>query len=212
MSFSTDVKSELEKYDRLKKVSRSSEKNFLRDMFLEAGTISDPNKDYRLDIVLHDKAASDRVLKMLNGFGLHAKLAGRRGAFVVYLKESEDIADFLGIIGAHNAMMDYENVIILKDVNNRVNREMNCENANIEKILDASFKQIENINIIKNSMGLEKLSPKLRETAFLRLENPSSSMEDLCMMFKERVSKPRLYHRFRKIEEIAGEVIKKRKK
>jgi len=206
------VKNEIEKYNRLKKVSRSSEKNFLRNMFLEMGTISDPNKDYRLDIVMHNEDLADRVLKIMTQFDLNAKLARRRGAFVVYLKESEDIASFLGLIGAHKAMMEYENVIILKNVNNRVNREMNCETANIEKIVDAALKQAENINIIKDSGQFHKLSPKLKETALLRLGNPSSSMEELCGLFSESVSKTGLYHRFRKIDEIAKNIIGSNKK
>jgi DNA-binding protein WhiA len=138
--------------------------------------------------------------------GIEAKVSSRKNWFVVYIKESEQIVSFLNIIGAHHALLDFENVRIIKGMRNRVNRLVNCDTANLKKAVNASLKQIENIKLIDGSIGLEKLPARLREVAYLRIENPDISLKELGEMLTPPVGKSGVNHRLRKIEEIAKNI------
>ncbi len=176
---------------------------YLRGVFLGAGTISDPEKAYHLEIVCNSEALSYDVKKLINSFGLHSKSVVRKNSHVVYLKEAEQIIDFLNILGAHGRLLDFENVRIVKEMRNKTNRINNCDSANLDKTINASVRQIENIKLIDQARGLSSLPEKLQEAARLRLENPESSLVELSELMDPPIGKSGINHRFKRIEEIA---------
>ena len=181
-------------------------KAYLRGAFLGGGSINNPEGTYHLEIITNDETLAKELCRIMNGFNLGAKISPRKNWFVVYLKESEHIADFLIIIGAHSALLEFENVRVFKDMRNQVNRLVNCETANLNKTVDASVRQVENIKIIQGAIGLAKLDNPLREIAELRLQHTDVSLKELGEMMAPRVGKSGVNHRMRKIENIAGRI------
>lgn len=177
---------------------------YLRGAFLGGGSINNPEGTYHLEIITNDETYALELCKLLNSFQLGGKISPRKNWFVVYLKESEHIAEFLTIIGAHAALLEFENVRVLKDMRNQVNRLVNCETANLNKTVDAAVRQVENIRIIEAAMGLDKLDKPLRQIAELRLQHPEISLKELGELLAPKVGKSGVNHRMRKIEEIAG--------
>ncbi len=181
-------------------------KAYLRGVFLGAGTISDPEKAYHLEIVCNSEILSNDVKKLINSFGLHSKSVVRKNSYVVYLKEAEQIIDFLNILGAHGQLLDFENVRIIKEMRNKTNRINNCDSANLDKTINASIRQVENIKLIDRTRGISSLPEKLQEAARLRLENPEASLLELSQMMDPPIGKSGINHRFKKIEEIAEKI------
>lgn len=181
-------------------------KAFLRGVFLAIGSISDPHKSYHLEMVCCNNEKALRIQKMMIFFNLDAKIVLRKNHYVVYLKEGSQICDFLSVIGAFQAMLELENVRILKDMRNTVNRKVNCETANIGKTVNAALRQIEDIELIKEKNELINLPDQLKEIAILRLENPDSSLKDLGTLLDPPVGKSGVNHRLRKISLIAEEL------
>lgn len=179
---------------------------YLRGVFLGAGTISDPEKAYHLEIVCKSEILCNDVKKQINSFGLHAKSVKRKSNHVVYMKEAEQIIDFLNILGAHSHLLDFENIRIIKELRNKTNRINNCDNANLDKTINASLRQVQDIRLIGQARGLSSLSVKLQEAAKIRLENPESSLAELAEMMNPPIGKSGLNHRFKKIEEIAERI------
>lgn len=176
---------------------------FLRGVFIAAGSVTDPEKEYHLELALPDSGYSSFVRGIMGAFGYDVKEVLRKGNHVLYLKEGSQISDFLSIIQTVKAMMAFENIRIVKELRNTVNRQVNCETANIDRTVTASQKQREDIRCIMAHMGLEKLSPGLREAAELRLENPDASLKELAAMIGGGISRSGVNHRFRRISEIA---------
>jgi DNA-binding protein WhiA len=143
---------------------------------------------------------------MMNHFGLNARTTKRRNGYIVYLKEAERIADFLQLIGATNAMLKFEDIRIVRDMRNSVNRLVNCENANINKTVAAAERQVENIKYLRDTIGLDSLPQKLQEIATLRLDNPEVSLKELGEMVPSgAISKSGINHRLRKLNQMAEE-------
>ena len=185
-------------------------KTYLRGIFLGGGSISDPEKTYHLELVTNNETYAEDIKNLVNSFGLNAKIVNRKSNFVVYLKEGDNIVDFLNIVGAHSALLDLENVRIYKEMRNNVNRIVNCETANLSKIVNASMRQINNIKYIKENMGLNKLPKNLRDIAEVRLLNQDASLKELGEMMIPTVGKSGVNHRLRKLDELA-ERLKERK-
>jgi len=143
---------------------------------------------------------------MINTFELKARIIERKGHYIVYLKEGESIADLLNIMGAHLSLLNMENLRIFKDMRNNVNRQVNCETSNLSKTIQASIRQIRDINTIANIKGLEYLSDQLKEAAELRLMYEEASLQELGDMLSPPVSKSGVNHRLRKIGEIADDL------
>ncbi|SER42298.1 DNA-binding protein WhiA [Lachnobacterium bovis] len=181
-------------------------KAYLRGTFLAIGSISDPHKSYHLEMVCNNKNKANRIQKIMITFGLDAKIVLRKNHYVVYIKEGSQISDFLSAIGAYQALLELENVRILKDMRNTVNRKVNCETANIGKTVNAAIRQIEDIELIKEKNELINLPDQLKEIAILRLENPDSSLKDLGTLLDPPVGKSGVNHRLRKISLIAEEL------
>ncbi|HOB19510.1 MAG TPA: DNA-binding protein WhiA, partial [Candidatus Atribacteria bacterium] len=139
---------------------------------------------------------------LLNELNVNAKLIVRKNSFVVYIKEGEHIVKLLSLIGAHTALLNLENIRIYKDMRNNINRIVNCETANLSKTVNAAVKQIENIEYIKNNIGLSALPASLREIAELRLRYPDASLKELGDMTRPAVGKSGVNHRLRKLERI----------
>jgi cell division protein WhiA len=189
--------------------SAGCKKAFLRGSFLAGGSISDPEKTYHLEITCHGKAIARQVSCILKNFGLNPKSICRKGNTVIYLKEGENIVDFLNITGAHASLMEFENIRILKEMRNNVNRVVNCETANLDKIVNASVRQIENIRLVIEKAGFGSLPESLRQVAEVRLEYPDISLRELGEMLEPPLGKSGVNHRLRKLDKIAENLLQK---
>ena len=176
---------------------------FLRGAFLAAGSMSDPNKAYHFEIVCITVNMAEQLRRMMCSFSMDAKIVARKKMYVVYLKEGAQLVDMLNIMEAHVSLMELENVRILKEMRNAVNRKVNCETANINKTVSAAVKQVEDIRYIQQTIGLDKLSDGLKEMAILRLEHPDATLKELGEISDPPVGKSGVNHRLRKIGEIA---------
>jgi len=185
---------------------RCCRRSYVRGAFLGGGSISNPEKTYHLEFVTNNEEHAKDLSDIINSFELHSKIVIRKDNYVVYIKEGEQIVDLLNIIGAHQALLKLEDIRVLKDVRNNINRIVNCETANLGKTIDASMRQIEQIELIKQRMGLNKLPTNLREIAEIRLENPDASLKEIGTMLNPAIGKSGVNHRFRKLEELAEEL------
>jgi len=181
---------------------------FIRGLFLCAGSISDPNKSYHFEIVFQTKEMAAQAQNIINSFQMEAKIVSRKKSFVVYLKEGAQIVDILNIMEAHVALMELENVRIVKEMRNHVNRTVNCETANLNKTVSAAVKQKEDILYIRDHMGFQKLSMSLRDAAIVRLEQPDATLKELGEALFPPVGKSGINHRLRKLSEIADKLRK----
>ena len=211
MSFSSKVKEELSTISRkdftlLAKRSKMSTKGLIRDAFLRSGSISDPEKFYHLEIVFTSEEEAKAIQKMLEDFKLDGKIAMRKGHYVVYLKEGAQIADMLRIMEAPLALMEFENVRIVKEMRNSINRQVNCEAANLGKTISAAVKQVEDIKFICSKVGLENIPEGLAETAKKRLEYPEATLKELGEFMDPPLGKSGVNHRLKKLSELAEDL------
>jgi len=179
---------------------------FLRGVFLGGGSVNDPEGTYHLEITTNDERLSKDICRLLKKYGLPAKVSDRKNWYVVYLKGSEEIVNLLNVMGAHAALLNFENVRIYKGMRNQVNRIVNCETANLNKTVNAAVKQVEDIKYIEGSLGLGKLPASLREVAEIRLEYPDSSLKELGEMINPKVGKSGVNHRLRRLSKIADDL------
>ncbi len=184
---------------------------FLRGAFLAAGSISDPQKGYHLEIVCSSEQKAEQLQQIIRGFSLDGKIVMRKRSYVVYLKEGEQIVDALALMGANVALMNLENIRILKEMRNQVNRKVNCETANLNKTVSAAVKQIEDIRYIESTVGFGGLSQELEETARLRLKYPEATLQELGEMLTQKVGKSGVNHRLRKLGVLAEELRESRR-
>lgn len=187
---------------------------YLRGTFLSKGRINDPKtSQYHLEFVYDNKYEAVVVQRLLNGYDLNSKIIIRDLKYMVYIKESEKISDFLKVIRAFKAVLYYENIRAYKEQKNNTNRLNNCEQANVDKVVETGLEQIKDIELIQEILGLEMLADKLREACEYRLKYPDSSLTELSNIISletgKKLTKSGLNHRFRKIREIANELSKK---
>jgi DNA-binding protein WhiA len=178
---------------------------FIRGCFLAAGSISTPEKFYHLEIVCAREPLAKQIQSVLLQFGIEAKIVLRKRYYVVYVKEGDQISDILNLMDAPMAVMEFENVRILKDVRNRVNRNVNCETANINKTAFAAAQQLESIAYLRDTVGLELLPKGLRAVAQARLGMPEASLVELGESLDPPVGKSGVNHRLRKIRALADQ-------
>lgn len=177
---------------------------YLRGAFLAGGSVNNPEgSSYHLEIASMYEEHCQALVTLANKFDLNARCIERKKGFVFYLKEGEKIIEFLSIIGAHQALLRFEDVRIMKDMRNSVNRIVNCETANLNKTIGAAVRQIDNIRLLQKEIGLENLPDKLREVAEVRLKHPDVNLKEVGDMLKSPVSKSGVNHRLRKIDEMA---------
>ena len=173
---------------------------FIRGAFLASGSISDPEKGYHFEIVCPDERKAGQLQELIRSFGIDAKVVVRKKSHVVYVKEGAQIVDILAVMEANMALMNLENIRILKEMRNTVNRKVNCEMANINKTVSAAVKQIEDIKLFQS------LNDGLAEIAELRLQYPEATLKELGMMLNPQVGKSGVNHRLRKLSAIADEL------
>ena len=202
MSFTLEVKNEIKKLTPV----GDEKRKLLRNAFLSNGSIADPQKEYHLEILSDSEIVAKSICDILNEFGISAKIIEKKYNYATYVKEAESIALFLNVIGAHSALLNFENAKVTHEMNNQINRMVNCETANLSKIVNASLRQINAINKIKNSVGLNSLPDSLREVAELRLNNPDIGLEELGKLVSTPLGKSGVNHRLKKIEEIADSI------
>ena len=179
---------------------------FIRGTFLSSGSISDPEKGYHFEIVCPDRGKAEQLQGIIRSFHVEAKIVVRKKSYVVYVKEGAQIVDMLAVMEANVALMDLENIRILKEMRNTVNRKVNCEAANINKTVSAAVKQIDDIRYIEETKGLDKLPEGLKDMALTRLTYPEASLKELGALLQNPVGKSGVNHRLRKLSEMAEEI------
>lgn len=179
---------------------------FLRGAFLASGSISDPRKSYHFEIVCHTKAQAEQIKEILEFFEGEPKIVRRNQRYVLYLKEGSQIVDSLNVMEAYVSLMNLENIRIEKEMRNSINRQVNCETANINKTVTAAVRQIQDIELIRDTGGLERLPENLYEMAVCRLENPDTPLKDLGQLLDPPVGKSGVNHRLRKLSQLADQL------
>ena len=179
---------------------------YLRGAFLCIGSISDPAKGYHLEFVCDHAAQAEQVKELIHDFDIDAHIIMRKKYHVVYVKEGEAIVDLLNVMGAYVSLMELENLRIVKDVRNSVNRRVNCETANIGKTVTASSKQIEDIEYIRDHYGIDNLPDNLKEMAQVRILHPDAPLNELGKYLSPPVGKSGVNHRLRRLSEIADSI------
>lgn len=179
---------------------------FLAGVFFVCGSVSDPYKEYHLEFIMPEEGLFDDLHAVLLELAIDGRKTERKGTTVLYIKDSENIEDILTFLGARQSTIDIMNIKIYKDVRNKVNRIANCDSANIDKVIRASSKQIDDIKFIIAQGEFEKLSSDLRETAELRLENPELTLQEIGELLKKPIGRSGVMRRFKKISQIADDI------
>lgn len=180
---------------------------YLRGAFLAGGSVNNPEgSSYHLEIASMYEEHCKALVELANKFQLNARFIERKKGFILYIKEGEKIIEFLSIIGAHQALFKFEDVRIMRDMRNSVNRIVNCETANLNKTIGAAVRQIDNIRLLQKEVGLENLPEKLREVAEVRLQHPDINLKEVGELLKGQVSKSGVNHRLRKLDEWAEKI------
>lgn len=190
-----EYKGETEKEELLKAI--------IRGAFLGAGSINNPEKKYHLEIILSTKSNAEKIINILNLFTIGAKGLERKNGYSIYIKDGEEISKLLALIGANSSVLKFEQIRVLRDMKNNVNRKVNCETANLNKTVNAAVKQIEAIKKLQKIGEFDKLSESLKEIAKIRIENPDASLVELGQMLKDPIGKSGVNHRLGKILDIA---------
>lgn len=183
-----------------------STKGLIREAFLHSGSMNDPEKSYHLEIVYPTKQEAHEMQLVMKEFELDGKIAQRKDHFVVYLKEGSQIADMLRIMGAPVALMEFENIRILKEMRNSINRKVNCEAANLGKTVSAAVKQVEDIKFLERKIGLNNLPENLEEIARKRLEYPEATLKELGETIDPPLGKSGVNHRLKKLSDLAEDL------
>lgn len=179
-------------------------RSYLRGAFLAGGSVNNPEgSSYHLEIATLYEEHCQSLVELANKFDLNARCIERKKGFIFYMKEGEKIIELLSIIGAHQALFKFEDVRIMRDMRNSVNRIVNCETANLNKTIGAAVRQIDNIKLLEREVGLASLPDKLREVANIRLMHPDLNLTEVGEMLGGKVSKSGVNHRLRKIDELA---------
>ncbi len=177
---------------------------YIGTAFVCCGSVNDPNRHYHLEFVDNDYDHLKSLVGLISDFGIDMKIVERKNRFVVYCKESEQIVDLLNVMSAYKALLEFENLRVVKEVRNNVNRIVNCETANINKVVSTAFRQIEDINYIIDRVGLNYLPSNLRVIAEARLKYPDASLKELGEVITPPIGKSGVNHRLKKIHEIVN--------
>ncbi len=196
------------KEDIIKKALKENdilEKAFVRGTFLGSGSISNPQSTYHLEILFETRENAKIVLEILEQYQIFCKILKKKNDYSLYTKDGDEIANFLALIQANKSVLSFEDVRVLRDIRNRVNRKVNCETANLSKTINAAVKQIEDIKYLQETEEFKHLSTSLQEIAILRLENPDASLQELGKLLKTPIGKSGVNHRLKAIQKIAEE-------
>ena len=210
MTFSQEVREELlelKMWDNNSNLNQDEQiaRLVIREAFIKKGFINNPNKDYHLEILFKNKNKALEIQELLNNFGINIRLTKKDEEYMLYLKDGEEISSFLALIGATKAMLKFEEIRVIKETRNNINRIVNCETANLNKTINAAVKQIDDIKKLKKNKKFESLPDNLKELAKLRLENPDMTYEELGKKLSKPIGKSGVSHRLEKISKIANE-------
>jgi len=205
MNFDFGIPKDLLKKDCCKRA-------YIKGSFMGCGSISDPEKSYHAEFVNNKEEHGQGLCDIMKTYDINAKLIFRKNYYIAYIKEGEQISDLMAVMGSHNALLDFENVRVVKETRNRINRVINCETANLDKIVDTSMRQIKHIKVLKKYKAIDKLPENLRELAYLRLKHSNASLKELGEMLNPPLGKSGVNHRLRRIEEIAEELLEHEKR
>lgn len=211
MSFASDLKDELlslKMWDTNAQMKQDEQiaRLCIREAFIKSGSMNDPNKKYHLQIMFKTKKKAEEMQKLLENFYIHPRIIKKENNYMLYLKDGEEISQFLALIGANNTVLKFEEVRVIKEKRNDINRLVNCETANLNKTINAAVKQIEDIKLIKAKGKFATLPENLQEIANLRIENPDLSLVELGKLLKEPIGKSGVNHRLKKISTIAKDL------
>lgn len=179
---------------------------YLRGAFLGSGFVSDPRGDFHFEIIVETRDLADGIVELMARRGINARVMQRRNSYMVYLKSGSTILEFLALVGAHQSALSMENARVIKSVRNDVNRQTNAEIANQAKTSRASMDQLYAIRLVLESYGMEELPPALQDFIKLRVHNPDATLKELGELATPPLSKSAVYHRVRRIEQMAREV------
>ena len=197
---------ELEKIDKinLKNVSQEEAKWIIRGAYLGGGSMNNPENKYHLELSIAKEENTEEIIKMLKYFDIKGNIIKKKKGYSIYLKDGEEISKFLALLGAHKSVIKFEEIRVQREMNNKINRIVNCETANLNKTINASIEQIEAIRKLKKSKKFSQLEDSLKEIANVRLENPNLSLVELGKKLKEPLGKSGVNYRLKKIMEIAN--------
>lgn len=213
MSFASDIKDELlglKMWDMNSQMKQDEQlaRLCIREAFIKSGSMNDPNKKYHLEIMFKTKKKAEEMQTLLNNFNINAKIIKREKDYMLYLKDGEEISEFLALIGANSSVIKFEEIRVLKETRNDINRLVNCETANLNKTINAAVKQIEDIKLIKKKRKFSNLPENLQEIAELRVANPDVSLVELGKMLSQPIGKSGVNHRLKKLSAIAEDLRK----
>lgn len=201
------AKFEIPKIRKIEEINKEDEeKALVRGLFLGSGSVNDPNKKYHLEILLKDRDIAQYIQNLLKKVNIKAKILENNNT--LYIKEGEEISKFLAFIEASKSVLKFEEIRVMKDIRNNINRKVNCETANLNKTVSASVMQIDAINFLKKMKKFEELPDNLIEIAEVRIENPEASLKELGELLENPIGKSGVNHRLKKIIEIAEELKK----
>ena len=187
-----------------KELSENQIKWLIKGSYLGAGSINNPEKKYHLEIRISQKTEAEQVVEYLRSFGIKSNIIEKNNQNSVYIKDGEEISKILALMGANKSVLKFEEIRVQREMNNKINRIVNCETANLNKTINASIEQIEAIRKLKNTGSFEKMDEPLKEIAELRIQNPNASLIELGKMLKKPVGKSGVNYRLKKIMEIAN--------
>lgn len=213
MSFSTDLKEELlnqKVWDSKSSMKQEEQidRICVREAFIQTGFINDPNKDNHLEILLKTEEKAEELRTILSKYYINSKIIIKNKSYMIYIKDGEEISKFLAFVGANTAMLKYEEIRVIKETKNNINRLVNCETANLNKTINAAVMQIEDIKLIRKLKKFDDLPKALKEMAVIREENPDLTLEQLGTMLETPIGKSGVNHRLKKLHELAEELRK----
>ena len=195
----------LKNMEAIENLNAEQIKWLIRGTYLGSGSINNPEKKYHVEIGISKKNDAEIIIEYLKKYDIKSNLTEKNGEYAIYLKDGEEISKLLALIGANKAVLKFEEIRVQREMNNKINRIVNCETANLNKTINASIEQIEAIKKLKSNKKFEKLDDSLKEIAELRLKNPNASLIELGKMLKQPVGKSGVNYRLKKIMEIANE-------
>lgn len=195
----------IQKIGNIERLNLEQIKWLVRGTYLGSGSINNPEKKYHLEIGIARKSDAEEIAKYLMKYNIKSNIIEKNSDYAVYLKDGEEISKFLALLGANKSVIKFEEIRVQREMNNKINRIVNCETANLNRTINASIEQIEAIRKLKQSRKFEKIDEQLKEIAEIRLQNPNASLAELGKMLKHPVGKSGVNYRLKKIMEIANE-------
>lgn len=195
-------KEDIRKIEKINTQEELALKALIRGIFLGSGSVNNPENKYHLEIILQNEENAGFIKEILDKVDINVKIMKRKDIYFLYIKEGEEISKFLAFVGANLAVIKFEEIRVLREIKNNINRKVNCETANLNKTVNAAVKQIEAIKKLQKTGEFDKLSEQLKEIAILRMENPDASLIELGKMLKDPIGKSGVNHRLKQLEEL----------